>query len=181
VQVQEQVLLPVCRNSPGHGVIQQLCKSCLHKLPGIIILPYCGIQDPIPVYPIVLLRVAGCMTGFMDLKGFLPELDGDNNTFFVTTSVILVLDIIHYNHISPVREYSFSTGNRSVLQNSGGTNSGKNTGNFLNSSSTIPVRRLKKGFSRVSHQPMWISLTACSGKSRFIRIFDRITRLSIIT
>ena len=55
------------------------------------------------------------MTGFMDLKGFLPELDGDNNTFFVTTSVIHVLDIIHDNHISPVREYSFSTGNRSVF------------------------------------------------------------------
>lgn len=49
------------------------------------------------------------MTGFMDLKGFLPELDGDNDTFFVTASVIHVLDIIHDNHISPVREYSFST------------------------------------------------------------------------
>jgi hypothetical protein len=102
------------------------------------------------------------MTGFMDLKGFLPELDGDNNTFFVTTSVIHVLDIIHDNHISPVREYSFSTGNRSVFSKVRRNKLKKKYKELAsNSSSTIPARRSRKESSPWSRMGQ---LDACLDK-----------------
>src|SRR5208337_534549 len=66
------------------------------------------IFDEIPVYPIIVLWIAGFGLRVPELERPLPELDGNDDALFVATSIIHILDFVHCIFIASAKEYSFS-------------------------------------------------------------------------